>query len=66
MSGDQLRTMRMEMGWSQKYLARVMGISRSSLAHWEQFRAPIPQGVGSAIRKAHRKMTKIVEELGDV
>ena len=66
MSGDQLRTMRMEMGWKQAYMASALGVTRSSLAHWEQFRAPIPRVVGVAVRRAHRKVVKIVEELGEV
>jgi transcriptional regulator with XRE-family HTH domain len=56
----------MEMGWKQAFMAEAMGISRSSLAHWEQFRAPVPQSVARHVKRAHRKVMKIVEELGDV
>jgi DNA-binding transcriptional regulator YiaG len=64
MTGDQLRSMRMEMGWKQSFLANNLEVTRSSLAHWEQFRAPIPRDVSRRVAKAHRKMMKIVEELG--
>lgn len=66
MTGDQLRMMRMEMGWNQWFLAQQLEVTRSSLAHWEQFRAPVPRDVAKRVARAHRKVAKIVEELGDV
>ena len=66
MDGETLREMRMEMGWSQAFLADRLEVTRSSLAHWEQLRAPVPWDVAKKVRKAHGKVTKIVEELGHV
>lgn len=44
----------MEMGWKQSFLAEALGVTRSSLAHWEQWRAPVPRDVARKVRKAHR------------
>ena len=55
--------MRMELGWSQVFLSDLLGVGRSSLAHWEQGRAPIPVGFARRMRKAHSGMMKIVEDL---
>ena len=53
MSGDQLRDMRMALGWTQEFLADSMGVTRVSLAHWEQERAPVPPVIARAVAKVH-------------
>ena len=63
MNGSELRQMRMEMGWRQAYMAEALGVSRSSLAHWEQWRAPVPGIVSRRMKVAHRRMMKMVEEM---
>ena len=56
-SGDELRGMRLDLGWTQKFLAASMGVSRSSLAHWEQERAVVPPVVARAITKVHKTVS---------
>ena len=53
--------MRMEIGWTQKIAAEVLEISRSSLAHYETGRAPVPQVVIRKINILHRGITKAIE-----
>ena len=53
MTGDQLRTMRNQMGWTQYFLADCLGVIRPSLAHWECERAPVPKSVARAVPRVH-------------
>lgn len=36
MLADRLRTRRLALGWSQTYLAAVLGTSQSSICQWER------------------------------
>jgi transcriptional regulator with XRE-family HTH domain len=56
MTGQELQELRNEMGWTQYFLADVLGIPRSSIAHWEQERAPVPVNVAEGMRKAAVKV----------
>ena len=53
MTGTRFQTMRNQMGWSQYFLADCLGVTRSSLAHWECERAPIPKSVARALTRVH-------------
>lgn len=59
MTGEELQELREELGWSQYFLAERLGVFRSSIAHWEQGRAPVPTNVAKAVREAARGMGKI-------
>ena len=61
LSGDQLRQMREEMGWTQYFLADVLGVSRASLAHWEWERAPVPKVIERAMSKMHTEVTTTIK-----
>ena len=58
MNHEEFLEIRKEMGWTQYFLAEVMGVTRSSVAHWEWGRAPIPPSVAAAMRRAHKKVTQ--------
>jgi transcriptional regulator with XRE-family HTH domain len=58
MGHEEFHELRTEMGWTQYFLAEVMGVTRSSVAHWECGRAPVPRTVAKAMRRAHKKMTE--------
>lgn len=57
MKGKEFREMRKEMGWTQYFLADVLGITRVSLAHYERDRAPVPRSIARALRKTHNSVT---------
>ena len=61
MHGQTLRFMRLEIGWTQKVAAEVLEITRSSLAHYETGRAPVPRVVIRKINILHRGITKTIE-----
>ena len=52
MTGQELQELRNELGWTQYFLADVLGVPRSSIAHWEQGRARVPVNVASGMKKA--------------
>jgi transcriptional regulator with XRE-family HTH domain len=53
--------MRLEIGWTQKVLAEVLGITRSSLAHYETGRAVVPTLIAYKIDILHRGITHAIE-----
>ena len=57
MSGEELRGLRRDLGWTQKFLADSMGVTRASLAHWEQERAPVPPVIARAVSKVYRTVS---------
>jgi transcriptional regulator with XRE-family HTH domain len=63
MTNEELLEMRQEMGWTQYFLADALGVTRSSLAHWEGGRAPIPWNVESAVKNAHARVLKALEKM---
>lgn len=62
MKGSKLRQMRMDIGWTQQSLADVLDISRSSLCHYEQERAPLPKVLGHKMKVLHRGIMKAVRD----
>lgn len=42
----------MAMGWTQRWLGDSLGVTRMSVAHWEQGRAPVPKAVSKAVLRA--------------
>ena len=63
MQGKTLRKMRMEIFWSQKTMARILGITRSSIAHYEQDRAPIPFSIVKKIAILHNEITRVIKTI---
>jgi len=63
MTGVELQMLRQEMGWSQQFLAEKLGVTRSSLAHWEQGRAPVPHHISRSVRRASRLMGRVFDAL---
>jgi len=59
MTGEKLQELRQELGWTQWFLAERLGVFRSSVAHWEQNRTPVPTNVASAMRAASRSMRQL-------
>ena len=59
MTGEELQEIRVELGWAQWFLAEKLGVFRSSIAHWEQGRAPVPTNVAEAMRQASRSMVQL-------
>ena len=60
MTGQELQELRNELGWTQYFLADVLGVPRSSIAHWEQGRARVPVNVASGMKKAASGMERHV------
>jgi DNA-binding XRE family transcriptional regulator len=63
MTNVELTNMRKEMGWTQYFLAEQLGVTRSSLAHWEMGRAPVPQNVEETVTRCHARVMKALEKL---
>jgi len=63
MTAEEFVELRQEMGWSQYYLADAIGVTRSSITHWECDRAPVPPSVARAMRRAQKKMLEARELL---
>ena len=63
MNGEQLREARERMGWSQRYLADALGVTRAALAHWEWGRAPVPHAVGRAVGGALELVSRALKQL---
>jgi predicted transcriptional regulator len=40
--GKKLRGMRLDIGWSQNVMSKILEITRGSLAHYESGRAAVP------------------------
>lgn len=57
MTGRELRVLREEMGWTQYFLADVLGVLRSQVAHWEHDRCRVPAKLAAAMLRAHAKVT---------
>lgn len=64
MTGKQLTETRKQMGWTQYFLADALGVTRSSLAHWESDRAPLPSDIEKAVRGAQRLVERALLRLG--
>ena len=58
--GLQLRELRRRLGWTQKELAEVCGVSRTSVVRWERDRYQVPKSVMVLLYLAC-----ICQELGD-
>jgi len=63
MTAVEFLELRQGMGWSQYYLADAIGVTRSSITHWECDRAPVPSPVAKAMRRAHKKVRSARELL---
>lgn len=55
--------MRVEIGWTQAQLARILNITRSSLAHYEQGRASAPFIVVRKIAILHTTITAAIDRV---
>jgi DNA-binding transcriptional regulator YiaG len=55
MEPSELRTRRLALHLSQKHLAEVLGVSASTVAHWEQGVQKIPAYLDLALRTLERK-----------
>jgi len=62
MQGSTLRFMRLEIGWTQKIMAEVLGITRSSLTHYENERAQVPPLIICRIKILHRGVLRTIEK----
>ena len=58
MNHEEFLRLRKEMGWTQYFLADVIGVTRAAIAHWEWGRAPVTMQVAAAMRRAHKKVTQ--------
>lgn len=63
MDGDELREKRMEMGWTQEYLADLLETNRGTLAHWECGRAPVPPRVARVVEQLHWRVMEAMDEV---
>ena len=66
MTAAEFKKLRMECGWSQYLLADLLGVTRSSVTHWECGRAPVPTGVRKALRDAHAIVTAAMRILSQM
>ena len=58
MTGGELQQMREELGWTQRFLAEKLGVTRCSIAHWEQGRAPVPSNISAAVRRSAKSVAR--------
>jgi DNA-binding transcriptional regulator YiaG len=58
MSGNQLRTARLQSGTTQGELASALGISQMLVSKWEQGKTPIPEGRAEAVRIALESLNR--------
>ena len=53
----------MAMGWTQRWLADSLGVTRMSVAHWEQGRAPVPKPLSQAVLRARAHVDRALGTL---
>jgi len=53
----------MDMGWTQAFLADCLGVTRVSLAHWEQERALVPPVVARSMRRVHKTVYNAIRQM---
>jgi transcriptional regulator with XRE-family HTH domain len=54
MTGEQLRKLRQELGWTQAELARVLGMTIKAIANLESGRYKIKQSLANHIHAEHK------------
>lgn len=59
--GKKLRGMRLDIGWSQNVMSKILEITRGSLAHYESGRAAVPDLVERKIKILHRGILHAIE-----
>jgi transcriptional regulator with XRE-family HTH domain len=42
MTGAELRSLRLDLGWTQKQLALMLGVSQPAVSQWESGARPVP------------------------
>ena len=54
MTGPELRTARLSLGWSERHAARLLGLDRKQLQRAESYPRPIPEHVARWLARVLR------------